>query len=106
MDKFYSGWRNEIIESGETDSTPIDLGSAMDYVQVLLPTVDSGTIGIKVSDLEAGTYRTLGVSLTSATTTGNCAFVFILGGFQYIKIFSSASQTADRDIKVQGFKET
>jgi hypothetical protein len=73
-------------------------------VEIVLPTLDSGTIKVQVCDTATGTFVDLGANITTATTTGGYADTWVIGGYQFIKIVSSANQTAERTIKLRGFK--
>ena len=100
----YFGWKSGTIASSGTSTEAIDLGQSCEFMQIILPTLTSGTVKVQVSDFLAGTYQDLGSSVTTATTTGGYSTVFRLGGYQYIKVVSSASQGAARTIKVQGMR--
>lgn len=101
MSKFL-GWKTATIALNGTASDEVDLGLDADLLQVKLPTLTSGTIKVQVAEEAGGTYQDLGPSITTATTTGAYNTVFKLGGWQHIKIVSSAAQGAARSIKVRG----
>lgn len=99
----YGNWRTATIALGATDSGVVDLGNNYEYIQVVLPTLDSGVISIKVAEKSTDTFVVMGnSSAETATTTGGHADVYLIGGWQFIKICSDATQTASREIKVRG----
>ena len=102
----YGGWKKATIASGAGTTGAVDLGGpSWDFIQVIIPTVDSGTLKIQVCDTDDGTYQDLGNGVTTATTTGGYSTVFKLGGWQHIKIASSdTSQAAAREFKVRGMR--
>jgi hypothetical protein len=97
-------WKIGLIDISEDDdlTAEINLGKEYDYLDIILPTLDSCTVSLQVSEKSNGTFQALGNSVTTRTTTGGYSTVFNLGGWKYIKIKTSASQTADREIKVRG----
>jgi hypothetical protein len=99
----YGGWKTATIASGDTASGEVDLGRSFDFLDIILPTLDSGTVKLQVSDVAGGTYQDLGSGVATATTTGGYSTTFNLGGWQHIKVVSSASQGAARSIKVRGW---
>jgi len=97
-------WQEVAIALNGTTSGEVDLGNGCDFVNIIVPTIDSGTVNLQVAMRNGGTYYTLGSSVTTATGTGNYADIFNLGGFQYLKIVCSATQTAARTFYVRGRK--
>ena len=101
----YGGWKEAVIASSGTASAAVDLGQDYDFLDIVLPTVDSGTISLQVSDVAGGTYQALGDSITTAATTGGYSTTFKLGGWQHIKVVSATSQTSGEvSIKVRGWR--
>ena len=100
----FMAWKAATIAASGTSSAEVDLGNNCDYLQILLPTLTSCTIKIQVAEGSGGTFQDLGSSITTATTTGGYTTTFRLGGYQFIKVVSSATQTAERLIRVRGAK--
>lgn len=100
----YGNWRTATIANGATASGEVDLGDNYDFLDVILPTLTSGTLKVQVSDKSGGTFQDLGKSLVVAATTGAYSTVFRLGGWHYVKIVSGAAQAADRSILVRGLR--
>ena len=92
------------IAKAGTSSQAVDLGGYYPYLQVAIPTIDSATLKIQVSELIDGTYQDLGASITAAASTGAYSDTWKLGGWRYIKIVAGAAQTtAEVKIKVRGW---
>jgi hypothetical protein len=102
----YGGWKTATIDVSVDDdlSNAVDLGASYDFLDIILPTLDSTTVSLQVCKTDDGTYQSLGDSITTATTTGGYSTTFKLGGWQHIKVKTSASQTADRSIEVRGWR--
>ena len=99
-----TGWKAATIASSGTSSDEVNLGLDCDFIMIILPTLDSCTIKIQVAESESGTFQDLGSNVTTDTTTGAYSTTFVLGGYQYIKVVSSATQTVERLIRVNGIK--
>lgn len=99
-------WITATIAQNAATTGEIDLLTNCDFIDVILPTLDSCTVAVTVSDTPGGTFVGLGTSSpTTITTTGGKADTFDVGGWQFIKIITSANQTtALRTIKVRGGK--
>jgi len=101
----YGSWKPATIETDDTSSAEVDLGNDYDYLEIIIPTLISGTIKIQVAEQSGGTFYDLGDGVTTATGTHNYADVFKLGGYRYIKVVSSVTQTtSDRLIRVRGMR--
>jgi len=100
----YSEWKAATIEDGETESAEVDLGRDYDYLEVQIPTITSGTLSLKVAEKTGGSFRSLGNSITTSAGTHNYHDVWGLGGWQFIKVVSSAEQGDDRLIRVRGMR--
>jgi len=85
-------------------SAAVDLEKECDTMLVHIPTIDSTNLTCYVSETHAGTYYPLGNSATVAAGTGGFADTWDLGGYQHIKIGSSADQTANRTFRVRGVR--
>ncbi len=94
----------EIQKTG-TSTGAIDLGDYYPYLQVVIPTIDTATLKVQVSELIDGTYQDLGPAVTAAASTGAYSDTWTLGGWRYIKIVAGAAQnTAEVKIKVRGWR--
>ncbi len=101
----YGSWKAATIEAGGTSSAEVDLGRSYDYMEIQIPTLISGTLKIKTAEKTGGTFRDLGDGVTTASGTHNYHDVFKLGGYQFIKVVSSVTQTSsDRSIRVRGMR--
>lgn len=102
----YGGWKTATIDVSvdNTLSGAVDLGESFDFLDIILPTLTSCTVALHVCDTADGTFQALGNSVTTATTTGGYSTTFKLGGWQHLKIKTSASQGADRSITIRGWK--
>jgi hypothetical protein len=102
----YGAWKTAVITITDsvTLSAAVDLEQNFDFLDIVIPTIDSGTVALYVCPTSDGTYVALGNGVTTATTTGGYSTVFKLGGWQHIKIKTSANQTANRSFSVRGWK--
>ena len=90
-----------IAKSGTTSST-VDLGDCFMYMRVIIPTLDTCTIKVQVAETASSTYYDLDEVTTSAGTH-NYATTFLLGGYRFLRLVASASQTSGAiSIKVSG----
>lgn len=93
------------IAKAGTTSNVVDLEDYYPYLHVVIPTIDSATLKVQVSELIDGTYQDLGPAVTAAASTGAYSDTWTLGGWRYIKIVASAAQnTAARLFKVRGWR--
>ncbi len=100
----YRGWKTATIADEATDSGEVDLEYICDFLDIIIPAIDSATIKIKVSDVAGGTYQDLGDGITTATTTGGYTDTFKLGGWEHIKVVSTPKQsTSAVSFKVRGW---
>lgn len=104
----YGSWVSATIAAGGTVSTAANLGKDYEYVQIMIPAQDAATIGLQVGIDPAAsgtlTYQTLGISNVTASTTGSVTTTLELGGFQYVKVVSSAAQTAEETYYLRGYR--
>lgn len=98
----YGQWLAATIPINTVTSAAVDLGRKYDLLAIQIPTVTSCTLKLTVSEILGGTYDDLGEGVTTDTTTGSYFDVWKLGGWRYIKVVSSATQLAERLIRVQG----
>jgi len=103
-----SGWKTATIDVSEDDdlSGEVDLGEHFRYLAVVLPSLDEARVGVSVATESGGTFAPLGNdnAATTEPTTGGYATVFDIGGWRYIRLSTSAAQTADRAFSVQGVR--
>lgn len=100
----YGEWRAATIALDGTSSAEVNLGRDYDYLEIQIPTLTSGTIKLQVAEKTGGTFYDLGDGVTTASGTHNYADVFRLGGYQFIKVVASASQSAQRLIRARGMR--
>jgi hypothetical protein len=102
----YGQWLNVTIADEGTLSGECDLGDNYEFLNIYAPTIDSANISLYVSDKAGGTYYPLGLSTNVfAAATGGLYTTFELGGYQFIKILSSATQsTAAVTFRVRGYR--
>lgn len=98
----YGEWKAATITSG-TSSAEVDLGRDYDFLEIQIPTATSCTIKIQTAELSGGTFRDLGDGVTTAAGTHNYHDVFDLGGWRYIKVVSSETQTS-LAVRVRGMR--
>lgn len=99
----YGEWRAATIAASGTSSAEVDLGRDYEWVQIIIPTIDSANISFTVAEKTGGTFQALGSGSQVITAgTGGFTTVATIGGFQFIKVVSSATQTAERLIRVRG----
>ena len=96
-------WQTATITIATDDdlSDEVDLGDYYGYLNVILPELTSADVSLQVSDESGGTFQDLD-SATFAAGTGEVNTTFVLGGWRYLKVKTSASQAADREILVRG----
>ncbi len=94
-------WKAATITAG-TSSDEVDLGRDYDFLDIQIPAMTAGTIKIQVAEKTGGTFRDLGDGITTAMGTHNYHDVFKLGGYQFIKVVSSVSQSGTVLIRVRG----
>ncbi len=103
MSIYAKEWVTGTIAAGGTSTGAINLGRDYDYIEVRIPSLVSGTLKVQTSNAIDGTYQDLGLNVTTDATTGAYNDVWKIGGWQFIKIVSSATQTTtDRVFYVRG----
>ena len=85
-------WQTATIDKGGTSTRCVDLLDAFMYMRVIIPTIDSATIKVTVAETPGSTFYNLD-AVTTPTGTHNYATTFKIGGYRYIKLVASASQT-------------
>lgn len=89
----YGVWQDALMAT--TESVAVDLGRDYEWVQIYIPSITTANISFKVAEKIADTYYTLG-SGSQVITAGLGGFTTVatIGGFQFLKIVSSASQSS------------
>jgi len=100
----YGTWTAATIANTAKSSAEVDLGRDYDFLEIQIPTLTSGTLKIQVAEKTSGSFYDLGDGITTASGAHNYADVFHLGGYQFIKVVSSATQGDDRLIRVRGMR--
>ena len=103
----YGEWENATITiATDDDLTPeVDLGRDYEFLDIVIPTITSSDLSVYVAEKTAGTYQHLGLaSNVFAAGTGAISTIFNLGGWQFIKIGTSAAQGANRTFRVRGWR--
>ena len=98
-------WLAATISAGAGESAAIDLGRSYEMLDVQLPAMDACILRLKVAEKLADTYYNLGEAATTSESTFNRADVWKLGGWRYIKVVSSSSQSTDNLIRVRGISQ-
>lgn len=94
----------------------LDLGEAYEFLTVLIPALDSsGTVSVRIQKDEKVTTNPVALhgfldadgdnTILQATTSGagSIAVTFRIGGAQYLRLYVSADQSANRTFYVKGF---
>lgn len=89
----YGNWVTGTIAIDGTATGEIDLLDNYDFIEIRIPALVSGTLKLQTSNTTGGTFQDLGLAIATAATTGAYNDVWQLGGWRYIKIVSSATQT-------------
>ena len=101
----YGSWKTGTIAINGNSTDEIDLDRDWDFIEIIIPTLVSGTLKLQTSRHTGGSFQDLGASVTTAATTGAYNDVWTLGGYQFIKIVSSATQvTTARVFYVRGMR--
>jgi len=103
----YKAWQNATITvASDNDlSAAVDLGIPCEYLDIIVPTITSADISVYVAETADGTYQHLGLaSNVFAAGTGAISTTFNLGGWQHVKIGTSAAQLANTTFRVRGWR--
>ena len=105
-------WMDAVITIATSDvlSAEVDLKRAYETLLIVIPTITSAQVSVQVAEKTGGTYQDVYVTegdgssaqLKSDLGTGAITWVTPIGGFQYIKIKTSAAQAANRTFRVCG----
>ena len=88
-------WKTVAIvkdDAGKT-SGAVDLGEHFAFLQVVIPTIDSAQLELQVAGSLDSTYRDLGQDALTVAGVGGYSDTWNLGGWRYVKIKASATQT-------------
>jgi len=101
-----SEWMSAVVDISYDDDLTrvVDLGKEYEYLMVHIPTIDSANLSVYVAEALGSDYYALGNAVVVAAGTGAFADVWDIGGHRYIKIKTSAAQTADRLFRVMGVR--
>ena len=94
-------WKTATIALNGTLSGEVDLGRPYDTLLIVIPTIDSAQVNVQVAEKTVGTFQDVHVTEGDGTSavvksdigTGGITWVIPLGGFQFIKVQTSAAQT-------------
>jgi len=101
----YGEWKAATITVAlGTTSAEVDLGRDYDFLEVQIPTIQTATLKLKTAEKTGGTFKDLGSGVTTADGTHNYHDVWGLGGWQFIKVVASNTQTTERLIRVRGMR--
>lgn len=99
----YGEWLAATL-TNSTTSAEVDLGRSYDFLEIIIPTLDTAaTIKIQTAEKTGDTAVDLGDGITTASGTHGYHDVFKLGGWQFIKVVASVSQTSVA-IRVRGMR--
>ena len=100
---FYGQWLAATIVDESSSSAEVNLGGNFDFLQIQIPETVAATIKIQVSETSGGTFYDLGDGITTAAGTHEYADVFKLGGWQFIKVVPSTTQSS-LAVRVRGMR--
>ena len=86
-------WQTPGIAASGTVSPAVDLGGHYAYLQVVIPTITTAQLELQVSSGLTEAYQDLGQDALTTSGTGGFNDTWNLGGWRYIKIKASATQT-------------
>ena len=96
-----SRWESCVMAKNGTLSAVCDLGKAYEYALIQIPTVDSGTVTVRISRTATGTGVDLylvdgdgsNAKVIMDSGTGNLMWAVPIYGAQYLWFFAGAAQT-------------
>ena len=94
-------WKTATIALNGTLSAEVDLGRPYETLLMVIPTIDSAQVSIQVAEKTGGTFQDAHITegdgssavLKSDLGTGAITWALPIGGFQFIKVKTSAGQT-------------
>ena len=100
----YGDWLTVTEDQDAKKSAEVNLGRDFDYLELQIPALVSCNMNLEVSMTTGGTFQNLS-GITEAVTTGAYDDVWYLGGWQFIKLECSETQTAsDKTFYVRGMR--
>ena len=105
-------WKEAVVANAGTESAEVDLGGYYRYVTVLIPTITSSVMGVKIARESGGTFYPLhhndGVTVlrvadTTTAATTSLATIFEIGGAQFLKLYCAAQNSGAITCYVRGF---
>lgn len=96
----HGSWVNATILAGSSLSNEIDLGKDYAYLNIVAPSMTSAAINIYTSNTSGGTFQAVGDSWSALD--GNKNATLTLGMWEYIKIYTSAAQSAETVYVIRG----
>ncbi len=101
----YGSVKAATIVTGNETSAAIDLGRDYDYLSVQLPATEAACkLYLKVAEAIGGTYYDLGKETTTDEETFGRADVWRLGGWRFVKVATTETQTSDWLIRIFGMR--
>ena len=100
-----SKWWSTTLAFGTDDqNTPeVNLQDSFEAIEIDIPTIETAELQIKGSNSSGGTFDLIGQEEPVPSSTGGFRTTVPLGGkYQFIKVYLSAAQTADRVFAVRG----
>ena len=101
----FGEWVDAVLTFGTDDdlTAEFDIGKDYELMQIIIPTIDSANLNLEVAELTGGTFQALGVGTPVIVAgTGGFSTTIVLGGWQYLKIGTSAGQSANRTFRCRG----
>lgn len=95
-------WVTGTISAGGSETSEIDLDRDYSEIQVLIPPLDECTLNVKTARLTGGTFKPLDPSVQINAGVGDFHDEWEIGGYQFIKIVASRTQSAARTFTVRG----
>jgi len=98
-----SDWKAATVAKTRTSSPAVDMEASYKSLALIIPTIDSATVTLTVSDKYDGTfYPIYSISvndgdddpLITTEGTGATATVFPVFGYQFFKVVCGAAQTS------------
>ena len=94
-------WKTATIALNGTLSAEVNLGRPYDTLLMAIPIIDSAQVNILAAEKTDGTFQDLHITEGDGSSavqksdlgTGGITWVLPIGGFQYIKVKTSAAQT-------------
>ena len=95
-----SDWLTGAIASGQHLSGEIDLGDDYAHINLIIPELTSGDLTVYTARESGGLFQALDTTFYSGAGQKNT--VAMIGGWRYVKIYSSVAQDAERSFSLRG----